>query len=57
MEKIASKEFAQGLLQALKKFSDHFYEDFSQRAQFILGIQLDETQLMALKREMYMLNL
>jgi hypothetical protein len=57
MKKIASKEFAQGLLHALKKFSDHFYEDFSQRAQSILEIQLDETQLMALKREIYMLNL
>ena len=57
MEKTTSKEFAQGLLHSLKKFTDHFYEDFGQRAQTILGVKLDETQSATLKREIYMMNL
>lgn len=57
MEKTTSKEFAQGLLHSVKKFSNHFYEDFGQRAQAILGIELDETQSATLAREIYMINL
>lgn len=57
MEKTTSKEFAQGLLYALKKFSSNFYEDFGQRAQNILGIKLDEIQSVVLSREIYMINL
>ena len=56
-KKITSKELAQGLTYALKKFSVHFYEDFGQRSQSLLGIKLDESQLITLKREIYMINL
>ena len=57
MEKTTSKELAQGLLHSLKKFSDHFYEDFGQRAQTILEVKLDEAQSTTLKREIYMMNM
>lgn len=57
MKKIIPEQFAQKLLYLLKKFTNHFYEDFSQRVQAILGIKLDETQLATLKREIYMMNL
>lgn len=54
---IISKDFANELLYAVKKFSDRFYEDFGQRAQVILGIKLDEMQTVTLKREIFMLNM
>lgn len=57
MEKITSKEFAQGLLYVLKKFSTHFYADFSQRAQSFLELEFDEVQLATLEREIYIMNL
>jgi hypothetical protein len=57
MGKATSKELAQGLIHALKKFSDHFYEDFGKRVQKIIGIELNETQLTTLAREIYMMNL
>lgn len=57
MEKTTSKDLAQGLLHSLRKFSDHFYEDFGQRAQTILGVKLDEAQSATLKREIYMMNM
>ncbi len=57
MEKTTSKDFAQGLLYGLQKFSNGFYENFSQRAQEILGTKLDEDQLITLKREIYMINM
>ncbi|MEK7463444.1 MAG: hypothetical protein AAB621_03745 [Patescibacteria group bacterium] len=57
MKKTISKEFAQVLLHSLKKFSDDFYQDFSQRTQTALDVEFDETQLATLKREIYMINL
>ncbi len=55
--KITTKEFVQGLLYTLVKFSNHFYEDFGARAMVALGIKLDVGQLVTLKREVYMINM
>lgn len=57
MEKITSKEFAEGLLYVLKKFSTHFYADFNQRAQSFLELEFDEVQLATFEREIYIMNL
>ena len=55
--KTTSKDYAGGLLYALHKSSDSFYDDFAKRAQEILGIKLDDAQLVRLRREIYTINL
>ncbi len=55
--KTTTKELSQGLLYALVKFSNHFYEDFGARAMVALEIKLDVAQLVTLKREVYMINM
>ncbi len=55
--KTTSIDLAGGLLYALQKFANSFYEDVVQRAQEILGIKLDEIQLVTLRREIYTINL
>lgn len=57
MQQTTPKELAQGLVHALEKFSEHFYDDFGQRAQTILGIKLDAARSVVLKREIYMMNM
>ena len=56
MDKLTSKEFAEALLYALRKFTNSFYEGFGQRAQSMLGNKFDYDQI-TLAREIYMINL
>lgn len=52
-----TKELAQGLLYALIKFSNHFYEDFGPYAYATLVIKPDEAQMVTFKREVYMISM
>lgn len=54
---VTTKEFAQILLDSLKTISEHFYNSFSQHAQNILDIKLDEEKSILLMREIYIINL
>lgn len=56
--KTTTKELAEGLLYALSKYTNSFYEDFGTYVQAEYDwIKLDETQTITLKREIYMINM
>lgn len=55
--KTTTKELAQGLLYALGKFSNHFYEEFGPYAYATFQIEPNEAQLVSFKREVYMISM
>ncbi|MEK7597282.1 MAG: hypothetical protein AAB441_01400 [Patescibacteria group bacterium] len=55
--KVTAEEMARGLSMFCKKFSKHLYENFGVKAQGILGVKLDEAQLVTLAREIWIINL
>ena len=55
--KTTTKEFAEGLLYVLPKYTNSFYEEFGAYAWAKLGIKPDDEQVVTLKREIYMINM